>query len=256
MKSLTVGDHGPRLRYLDLAGDGIPLLMVHGLGCAGSHDDPHVARAPALAGRRVVVLDLLGFGYSDRPSGFGYRVEDHAGTVTALADALGLERLDLYGHSMGGSVAIAAAGRLGGRVAALVVSEANLDAGGGPGSRRIAAWSPGDYAARGHAETVAAAEASGNAGWAATMRMSAAEAVHGGAVSLVEGGRPAWRELLYRHPSRRSFIVGARSMPYPGREALAGNGVAVPVVADAGHNMALQNPEGLAAAVAQATLQR
>lgn len=254
MQSLTVGDHGGRLRYLDLAGDGVPLLMIHGLGCAGSHDYPRVARAPALAGRRVLVPDLLGFGYSDRPEGFGYRVEDHAGTVAALADALGLDRFDLYGHSMGGSVALAAAGRLGGRVAALVVSEANLDAGGGPGSRRIAAWTPADYAARGHAETVAAAESSGNAGWAATMRAAAPAAVHAGARSLVEGGRPPWRDLLYRHPGRRSFIVGARSMPYSGLEALAGHGVTVPVLAGAGHNMALQNPEGLAAAIAEATL--
>lgn len=254
MRSLVVGEQAARLRYLELAGGGLPLLMIHGLGCTGSHDYPHVARAPALAGRHVVVLDLLGSGYSDRPAGFGYRVEDHAGTVTALIDALGLDRLDLYGHSMGGSVAIVAAGRLGARVAGLVVSEANLDAGGGPGSRRIAAWSPEDYAVRGHAETIAAAEAAGNADWAATMRTSAPAAVHGGARSLVEGGRPPWRELLYRHSGRRSFIVGARSLPGPDVEALARNGVAVPVVADAGHSMALQNPKALAAAIAEATL--
>ena len=48
-----------RIRFMDLpahAGrNSIPCLFIHGLGCAAS---------PALAGRRTILLDLAGHGYS------------------------------------------------------------------------------------------------------------------------------------------------------------------------------------------------
>lgn len=77
MKALMLSD-GSALRYHDLAGQGPPILFVHGLGCAGSCDYPAVARAPSLVDRRVVLVDLLGYGHSDRPAEFGYTVADHA----------------------------------------------------------------------------------------------------------------------------------------------------------------------------------
>ncbi|WP_204376858.1 hypothetical protein [Aquitalea pelogenes] len=57
--------HSPHgaLRYHDLPGSGVPLLFVHGLGCAASSDFPRVAADPALAGRRRLLLDLLGAGF-------------------------------------------------------------------------------------------------------------------------------------------------------------------------------------------------
>jgi pimeloyl-ACP methyl ester carboxylesterase len=73
-----------RLRYHDLPGSGVPLLFVHGLGCASSSDFPRVAADPALAGRRRLLLDLLGAGFSDRPDDFAYSVAAHAQTVAGL----------------------------------------------------------------------------------------------------------------------------------------------------------------------------
>ena len=58
------------------------------------------------------MVDLLGVGFSDRPSEFGYSVADHASTIAEFVAQLALEAVDLFGHSMGGSVAIAAAGLL------------------------------------------------------------------------------------------------------------------------------------------------
>ena len=92
------------LRYLDFAGEGRPLVMIHGLGCAGSFEYPHVASAAALRGRRVLVPDLLGYGYSDRPCDFGYTTTDHARVLCEKVAEF--PEVDLYGHSMGGSIAI------------------------------------------------------------------------------------------------------------------------------------------------------
>jgi pimeloyl-ACP methyl ester carboxylesterase len=57
---------------------------------------------PALADRRrVLALDLRGFGWSEAPRR-GYEKENLASDVLAVLDALGLERVKLIGHDWGG----------------------------------------------------------------------------------------------------------------------------------------------------------
>jgi pimeloyl-ACP methyl ester carboxylesterase len=83
------------------AGSGKPLVLLHGW--------PQNWWAwrrlmPLLAGRfRVICPDLRGFGWSDAPSG-GYDKETMAGDVLRLLDALGLDRVGLIGHDVGGFV--------------------------------------------------------------------------------------------------------------------------------------------------------
>jgi len=240
------------MRYLEFGGTGIPLLMIHGLGCASSFEYPHVATSPALAGRHAILIDLLGFGFSDRPDDFGYRVEDHAEQVCALVRLRGFEQIDLYGHSMGGSVAVEAADLLGNKVRHLILSEANLDSGGGEFSTPIATMGESAYINGGHLQTCKAAEAAGDVNWAATMRAASALAVYRGAKSLVEGSRPGWRSRFLRHPARKSYIFGQHSLPDPDHDALPEHGIAIYVVPDAGHSMSLENPAGLAMAIAEA----
>jgi pimeloyl-ACP methyl ester carboxylesterase len=82
--------------------DGVPVLAVHGwLDNAASFD----ALAPRLPGARLVALDLTGHGYSDhRPPGVHYHFVDFIPDVVAAADALGWERFNLLGHSLGGGI--------------------------------------------------------------------------------------------------------------------------------------------------------
>ncbi|MCU0291607.1 MAG: alpha/beta hydrolase [Thermoanaerobaculaceae bacterium] len=252
MRSFELAAWSCNLRFHDLPGRDPAILFVHGLGCASSCDYPRIAADPALAGRRMLLVDLLGFGFSDRPHAFGYTVEDHADTVSALVTGLGLSAVDVFGHSMGGAVAIVVAARNRQRVRSLVVSEPNLDAGGGPFSRPIAARPEADYVAGGHAESVRQAFADGHHIWAATLRAASPLAVHRGAVSLVRGGSPSWRELLETLPMPRTIVFGDRSLPDPDTERLPRSGVAVRIVPDAGHSMAFENPSGLAQALRDA----
>lgn len=227
--------------------------MLHGLGCASSFEYPHVANAPALAGRHVILLDLFGSGYSDQPADFGYRVGDHAKAVAEFVEHLKFERMDLYGHSMGGTIAIEAATILGKTVRNLVLSEANLDSGGGQFSKDIASSSEADYVQTLHSKTIAAAERANNPDWATTMRASDARSVYNGALSLVQGAEQSWRDLLYKHPANKSFIFGENSIPNPDCEALPDAGIQVFVVPNAGHSMSLENPVGLAECLYKAT---
>ena len=96
---------GARLYYFAAGtrGAGEPVVFVHGFP-SGSHlwHDviPHVP-----AGHRVVVLDLLGYGRSDRPLGRDVSIPGHARRVLALLDALRIERACIVGHDAGGGIA-------------------------------------------------------------------------------------------------------------------------------------------------------
>jgi pimeloyl-ACP methyl ester carboxylesterase len=87
------------------AGEGSPVICVHGLGGTKASFLPTIA---ALAGRdwRVIAVDLPGFGDSNKPLAAAYDAPYFARAVTALLDELGIERAHLIGNSMGGRVAI------------------------------------------------------------------------------------------------------------------------------------------------------
>jgi len=101
---------GRRLRYLELGeGNGVPVLLVHGFG---ADLNTWMFTQPALAAtRRTVALDLPGHGGSAKEVGVG-DTEGLTDAVDGALDALGIERVHLVGHSMGGAVAaLAALGR-------------------------------------------------------------------------------------------------------------------------------------------------
>ena len=97
---------GLRLRYLELGeGDGVPVLLLHGFG---ADLNTWMFAQPALAeGRRVIALDLPGHGGSAKEV---TQADVQDASLAAIIDralqALGIERIHLVGHSMGGGVAI------------------------------------------------------------------------------------------------------------------------------------------------------
>jgi pimeloyl-ACP methyl ester carboxylesterase len=86
------------------AGEGPPVLMLHGLGGTKASFLPSIAAlAPSF---RTVAVDMLGFGDSDKPLGASYGPGFQARAIEQLLDALELERAHIVGHSMGGRVAL------------------------------------------------------------------------------------------------------------------------------------------------------
>ncbi|MFB7776619.1 alpha/beta fold hydrolase [Streptomyces bauhiniae] len=107
-----VGVAGVRLAYRVWGPpEGPPLVMLPALGEAG--DDWATVAAELARGRRVYAVDLRGHGDSGRPG--AYSLELMRADVLGFLDALGLDRTDLVGHSLGGIVAyLVAAARPGG----------------------------------------------------------------------------------------------------------------------------------------------
>jgi pimeloyl-ACP methyl ester carboxylesterase len=87
------------------AGEGPPVLMLHGLGGTKASFLPTVG-ALAPQGRRMIAADLPGFGDSDKPIRARYDPKFFSQSVISLMDALGLERTDIVGHSLGGRVTL------------------------------------------------------------------------------------------------------------------------------------------------------
>jgi 2-succinyl-6-hydroxy-2,4-cyclohexadiene-1-carboxylate synthase len=104
------------------AGDGPGLLLVHGFGGAKEDFADHFDRFAAT--HRVVAFDHRGHGESDKPDDVGaYSFDRLARDVLAVADAAGLDRFRLLGHSMGGMVSRKVAIRHPDRVDALVMMD-------------------------------------------------------------------------------------------------------------------------------------
>ena len=84
--------------------DGIPLLLIHGFG--GSTYTYRFQRPAFRGARRVITVDLPGFGLADRPHTLPLSHAAHAARLWVLLDRLGVERVTILGHSMGGGIAL------------------------------------------------------------------------------------------------------------------------------------------------------
>ncbi len=248
MQDFALRGSTSRIRYHDLPGDGIAVLFIHGLGCAGSFDYPNVVAQPELAGYRRILLDLLGSGFSDKPNDFRYTVSDHAAYLADFSSSLGIDRFVLFGHSLGGSIALSLAERCRNRIAGIVLSEPNLDSGGGSTSKGIAAYTEQDFLARGFRETIAENQRDSNEMWAASCALTSPVALYRAAQSVIAGQTPSWRDILYALDCPKTVIFGEHSLPSPALQVLDDRGVHIEVVPRAGHSMAWENPKGLAVA--------
>jgi pimeloyl-ACP methyl ester carboxylesterase len=106
--TLEVEDHG----------EGVPVVLLHGFPLSSEMWIPIRPAVEQMA--RLITPNLRGFGGSDAPQG-DYRMETLAGDVLGLVDRLGLERIVLGGHSMGGYVALRFAAAHPERVAGLIL---------------------------------------------------------------------------------------------------------------------------------------
>ena len=130
---------GVRVRYVRKGG-GPPLVLVHGI-CSSAYSWADVI--PGLAeSHDVIALDLPGFGGSEIPPP-GYSAARYVAALRSFLDELGLGRVRLVGHSLGGAVASAFAAAEPDRVERLVLVDAagfNLAPEDRPWLLRVGGW--------------------------------------------------------------------------------------------------------------------
>lgn len=102
------------------------LLLVHGF-TASTYVWQSVAPVFADAGFHVVAVDLVGFGFSDKPKGFDYTIGSQARIIERLMDRLGIGRATIVGSSYGGAVSLTVALDYPERVEKLVLVDAVIN---------------------------------------------------------------------------------------------------------------------------------
>ncbi|MGI9201143.1 MAG: alpha/beta fold hydrolase [Woeseiaceae bacterium] len=95
-------DHGPHRIAYWVAGQGRPLLLIHGFPT--SSWDWHLIWAALAEHRRVIACDMLGFGLSAKPKS-GYSIRRQADIQLELLQMLGVSEFDVVAHDYGDTVA-------------------------------------------------------------------------------------------------------------------------------------------------------
>jgi len=108
---------------------GRPLILLHGLLLSQEMHQP-LAEELAARGNRVITLDLLGHGKSDRPREmWSYSMAVYGAEVIALMDHLGIEQAVVMGTSLGANTALEVAAKSPERLRAMVIEMPVLDNG-------------------------------------------------------------------------------------------------------------------------------
>lgn len=271
MKSLYIPAQDAFVRYFDLSAtteSDTTCVFLSGLSTPSTLM-LSLATHPAIRGERQLLIDYFGAGFSDHPPDFDHQMPSHADIVAAVLEHESIANCILIGHSMGGTVGLYLAMRHPALVSELIMAEANLMAGGGPGTRTIAGIDYDMWMAETHAEYMAklahrAREGDSNAQLVAGMwRASDPRGIHLQSQSLVnlpDDFPDQIAELAKRIPV--TFIYGDQNLPAnnggvtmpdsPDPAWLTERGVAYEVVPDCGHMMMDDNLDGFAAAVAAA----
>lgn len=112
---------GTRTRYHDV-GQGEPTILIHGGGPGASGFSNYRKNIEPLAeGRRVIVVDLPGFGETEGKLKDGPVFEAMAEFTRAFMDAIGVQKASLVGNSLGGATSLMVALRAPDRVNRLVL---------------------------------------------------------------------------------------------------------------------------------------
>jgi len=126
---------------MSLCGEGVPLVVVHGIMAEGMLYARTLRRIAGL-GFRVIAVDSAGHGRTAPLGGKGFRWRSYVDLHRRVLDHLGVEQAVLLGHSMGGRIVVDVAAADPERVLAVVPANAAIG-GGFDRFTRLGRWVPG-----------------------------------------------------------------------------------------------------------------
>lgn len=85
-------------------GDGKPIILLHGFG--GNLRSWHIISKPLALKNKLFLIDLKGFGLSDKPLDDKYSASDQADIISDFIQKNKFKNLTLVGHSLGGAIAL------------------------------------------------------------------------------------------------------------------------------------------------------
>ena len=254
MHSAQVLPDGSRVRWVEIPGAEPTRVYIHGLGASSAPYFAEAVARPALAGHRSLLIDLLGFGISDRPTNQPYTLEMHADVLARALNQAAVVQADVIAHSLGGAVACVLAARHPDLVRRMVLVDPALDPGPLPTVKRPGSSGIGVYRTESEFVDHCWAETMDHVGphWAATMRLAGPQELYRTAINMLLGGTPTPRQHLERLAVARTLLYPAADGPRSDADQLAAAGVEAVAIPDCGHNIMIDNVAGFAGAVAAA----
>ena len=102
LKKKLIEIDGNNIRYLEEGNSAKTLLLLHGLGASAERWEGVI---PLFAKKfKVIVPDLIGFGYSDKPM-VDYTTDYFLGFISKFVKKVGIKEMNIIGSSLGGQIA-------------------------------------------------------------------------------------------------------------------------------------------------------
>lgn len=223
-----------------------PLVILHGLG-----DSAILTYAPrfattALRSTPSLFVDLPGFGRATATGNYPGTIERYADDVAALLQELGTKPCAVFGHSMGGNIAISMLHRHSELMGNLIVAEPLLNPSHSVLARNIQKTSEKEFVDRRCQMLIRATSLQAHRGDVAasvflqTLQMAIPAIMHRAASSLLTARDPDFEDMLTSGTGKRVLLIGGRTE----KDAayLEAKGILVKRLPQAGHAMMVEQP--------------
>jgi pimeloyl-ACP methyl ester carboxylesterase len=143
VESRFVDAGGYKTHYLE-AGEGDPIVLLHGSGPGVTAESNWARTIPALAERfHVIAPEMIGFGSTERAPGLNYRMATWVDHLVGFLDALDIPRTGVVGNSLGGIVSLLTASAHPDRISRMVLMGApGIGLTMTPGLKALRAYEP------------------------------------------------------------------------------------------------------------------
>jgi pimeloyl-ACP methyl ester carboxylesterase len=241
--------NGHRLAYRLKRGGPKSFVFIHGLGASKNSFD-RCFGMDAFSGYTLASLDLPGCGESSRQDDFSYSMKDQADLALKWIRGLGLARIILVGHSMGGVICLYLTEALGTEVKAFFSLEGNLSRKDCIFSGKVASGSLKDFESKGFeefrstlSEAIQKDPSPGLKNYYQNISRACPRALYLSSVSLVkESCRGNLNQRFSALSVKKWYVFGEKSVNRSTRSFLEENKIPYFIVPESGHFMMDDQP--------------
>ncbi len=227
------------------------IVFIHGFGST-KEVFVEAFETEKLQSFTMLSTDLIGFGDSDKPPSFSYRMKEQASVLKKVIEHLGVERFHIIAHSMGGIVGIELAEMMPMQTRSLIDLEGNLTIEDCIMSKQVAEMSERYFVQKGFENLRnSIAEESKKIGneslkdYLKSLVKATPKSLHKSAISTLHDSSHG--DLLTRFeklPFYKCYIYGEKNKGvFPAEKMLKQKGIPLFYVSNSGHSMMQDNPK-------------
>ncbi len=227
------------------------IVFIHGFG-SSKEVFVEAFETEKLQSFTMLSMDLIGFGESDKPPRFSYRMSEQASILKKAIAHLGVDRFHIVAHSMGGIVGIELAEMMPKQICSFINLEGNLTIEDCTISKQVAEMNEKYFTQRGFEDfRNSIAEESQKPGneslkdYLKSLSKATPKSLHKSAISTVqESNRGDLLTRFEKLPFYKCYIYGEKNKGvFPAEEKLKQRGIPIFYVVDSGHSMMKENPK-------------